>query len=122
MGKVIGKTGVFWSAEIVAGPQDGHGSVPGTRLPPVVRCGHVQAGAERSRVADQAAGRAAAPGRTAVARGGAELFRVAAVAALGGAAFAAALADVRALVWATIALALPVVALSDEVARRTGPR
>jgi hypothetical protein len=50
------------------------------------------------------------------------LFRAGAVAALGGAAFAAALVDVRALVWATIVLALPVVALADELARRTGRR
>jgi hypothetical protein len=50
------------------------------------------------------------------------LFRAAAVAALGGAAFAAALTDARALVWVTIVLALPAVAFADELARRTGPR
>ena len=50
------------------------------------------------------------------------LVRAAAVAALGAAAFAASLGDVRALVWATIVLALPVVALADELARRTARR
>jgi hypothetical protein len=45
--------------------------------------------------------------------------RAVAVAALGVAAFAAATADSRALVWATVVAALPLVALADELARRT---
>jgi hypothetical protein len=44
--------------------------------------------------------------------------RAATVLALGAAAFVAASADARTLVWATIAVALPVVALGDELARR----
>lgn len=47
------------------------------------------------------------------------VFRAVAVAALGATAFAAAAADSRALVWASIVAALPVVALADELARQT---
>jgi hypothetical protein len=46
------------------------------------------------------------------------IVRSVAVVALGAAAFAAAAADSRAVVWATIVAALPVVALADELARR----
>lgn len=45
--------------------------------------------------------------------------RAVAVVALGAAALAAAAADSRAAVWTTVVAALPVVALADELARRT---
>jgi hypothetical protein len=49
-------------------------------------------------------------------------LRAAAVGGLAAAAFAAAHGDARTLVWVTIVLAVPVVALADELARATSRR